>query len=391
MTKPGRRIVIVGGGVMGSSTAYFLASRAGNQDEIIVIESDPTYARASSALSASGMRQQFSTPANIDLSAYGVDFLRKASTALALGDEQPDVGFHEKGYLLIAGPSGVETMRDNHEIQMSRGARNVLLEPDAISRRFPWLSLDGISLASLGLAGEGWFDGYGLLQGFVRKAKALGCKYLKARAVGFVGLDNQISAVELEDGSRVDGDVFVLAAGCWSAPLAASVGIDLPVRPRRRNVFSFSCRSPLDDCPLVVDNSGVYFRPEGDRYICGVSPETDPDDPPLEVDYSQWEEILWPTLAARVPAFEAIKMTGAWAGYYEFNTFDHNGIIGPHSTLENLIFATGFSGHGIMQSPGVGVSVAEIIADGKASTIDVAALGWDRIESGKPVIERNVI
>jgi glycine/D-amino acid oxidase-like deaminating enzyme len=253
------------------------------------------------------------------------------------------------------------------------------------------MSLDGISLACLGVAGEGWFDGYGLLQGFVRKAKALGCKYVTAKATGFVEADNRIRAVALADGSRVEGDVFVLAAGCWSAPLAASVGIDLPVKPRVRSVFSFSCASPIDDCPLVVNKSGVYFRPEGDQFICGVSPEPDPDDLPLEVDYSQWENILWPTLAARVPAFEAIRMTGAWAGYYEFNTFDHNGIIGPHTVLENLIFATGFSGHGIMQSPGVGLSIAEIIDSGKADTIEVSALGWARIEAGKPVIERNVI
>ena len=392
MTAFKRRIVIVGGGVMGSATAYFLASRRGNDAEIIIVERDSTYAQASSALSASGMRQQFSTPANIDLSTFGAEFLRNASVALALGDEKPEVGFHEKGYLLIAGPAGADAMRQNHQIQMDRGARNILIEPEMLSKRFPWLSLDGISLACLGLAGEGWFDGYGLLQGFVRKAKALGCTYVAAKAVGFLEADGRIRAVELADGSQVSGDVFVLAAGCWSAPLAASVGIDLPVRPRLRNVFSFSCRSPIDNCPLVVDNSGVYFRPEGrDQFICGVSPDPDPDDMPLEVDYTQWDDVLWPTLASRVPAFESIKMTGAWAGYYEFNTLDHNGIIGPHGVFHNLIFATGFSGHGIMQSPGVGLSVAEIIEDGHASSIDVSALGWDRIEGRRPIIERNVI
>ncbi|MDB5522967.1 MAG: dependent oxidoreductase, partial [Rhizobium sp.] len=287
MKMSGRRVVIVGGGVMGSSTAYFLASRPGNRDEIFVLESDPTYARASSALSASGMRQQFSTPANIDLATFGADFLRRSPVALALDNEQPDVGFHEKGYFLIAGASGEQAMRDNHEIQLGRGARNILLQPDEIAKRFPWISLDGISLGCLGLAGEGWFDGYGLLQGFVRKAKALGCMYINAKAAGFLETDNRVKAVELTDGSQIDGDVFVLAAGCWSAPLAASVGIDLPVKPRLRNVFSFSCRSPIDNCPLVVDKSGVYFRPEGhEQFICGVSPDPDPDDMPLEVDYT---------------------------------------------------------------------------------------------------------
>jgi glycine/D-amino acid oxidase-like deaminating enzyme len=283
-------------------------------------------------------------------------------------------------------------MRENHCVQAARGASNVLLDRRELNDRFPWLSGDGVALASLGVAGEGWFDGYSLMRGLAGKAKSLGCRYLTADARRFVVERGRLASVELADGGVIRGDVFVLAAGCWSAALAATVGIDLPVRARLRNVFSFACRSHLENCPLVVDTTGVWFRPEGtQQFICGFSPRSDPDNRPLEVDYAHWEETLWPALAARVPAFEEVKMIGAWAGYYEFNTFDQNGIIGPHSAYDNLVFATGFSGHGMMQSPGVGISVAEIICLGETRTIDVRALGWGRVEAGLPVFERNVI
>jgi glycine/D-amino acid oxidase-like deaminating enzyme len=168
----------------------------------------------------------------------------------------------------------------------------------------------------------------------------------------------------------------------------------LPVRARRRCVFVFACPTPLERCPLVIDTSGVWFRPEGsNRFICGISPdpENDPDDPPLDVDHTLFDEVLWPALAARVPAFEALRQSQAWAGYYEFNTFDHNGIVGAHPQISNFYFANGFSGHGLQQAPAVGRGVAELLVHGGYRTLDLSALAFERIEAKRPVLELNII
>ena len=183
------------------------------------------------------------------------------------------------------------------------------------------------------------------------------------------------------------------AAGPWAGRVAAMAGVPLPVEARRRCVFVFDARRQFPDCPLVIDPSGVWFRPEGDQFICGTHPTDDEDtaDLPLEVDRRQFEDVLWPALAGRVPAFDAIRVTNAWAGYYELNTFDHNAILGPHPEIGNLFFANGFSGHGIQQSPAVGRAIAELIAHGRYLSLDLSTFGYERIETRRRVIERNVI
>ena len=170
-------------------------------------------------------------------------------------------------------------------------------------------------------------------------------------------------------------------------------GVVLPVEARRRCVFVFNARDPLPDCPLVIDTSGIWFRLEGKSFLCGTSPSPDEDldGLPLEVDWRQFDDVLWPALAARVPAFESVKPVRAWAGYYEYNVVDQNAIIGPHPQLANLIFANGFSGHGIQQSPAVGRAVSELIAHGQYMTLDLSVFGYERFAAGRPVIERNVI
>jgi FAD-dependent oxidoreductase domain-containing protein 1 len=387
-----RKVIIVGGGAMGSAIASFLAEIAPASHDITVIERDSTYRQASSALSAAGVRQQFSTGVNIDIAAYGAWFLKHCADILAVGDERPDPAFREDGYLLLAPPGREAVMRANHAIQRAKGADNLLLSPDALKKRFPWINPDDVALGSLGLSGEGWFDGYGLLQGFRKKARACGVRYLEAEVDGFVASGGGISAARLKDGTAVQGDVFILAAGAWSAPLAASVGIALPVSARRRSVFAFQCRQEVAPCPLVVDITGAWFRPEGrSQFIAGISPDDDPEDLPLEVNHAEWDDIVWPALASRVPAFEAVKVTGSWAGYYEYNTLDQNGVIGPHDVFANLIFCTGFSGHGMMQSPAAGRAVAELVAHGRYVSIDVSELGWERIRDNSPHVERNVI
>lgn len=389
----GERVVIVGAGAIGSAVAYWLSADPAFAGEVVVLERDPTYARASSALSASSIRQQFSTPVNIAIGQFGIGFLRDAAHTLAVGGETPALGLTERGYLYLATAAGAEALKANHALQTAHGAEVALLTPDELQARLPWLALDGIALGSLGLAGEGWFDGYGLLQALRRKAIAQGARYLAAELTGLVRAGGRITAARLADGSELACTALVNAAGPWAARVAAMAGIELPVRARARSVFVLECPEALPGCPLLIDPSGFWLRPEGQRFITGAPPAEaeDADDRPLEPDHTLFEEVIWPALAARVPAFERLRVAGAWAGYYEMNLFDRNGIVGAHPEIANLYLANGFSGHGIQQAPAVGRGIAELIVDGAYRTLDLTPLDPSRLAAGRPLIERNVI
>ena len=382
-------VVIVGAGAIGCAVAAFLLDDAGFEGSVAVVERDPTYREASSALSASSIRQQFSTPENIRMSRFGFDFLR----SLAAGPDPVDVGLEERGYLYLAPTGGGTTLRDVHAIQESEGAQVALLSAADLAARFPWMSLDDVGAGALGLAGEGWFDGFGLLQALRSRAVARGAALIRDEVVGLVHDRTRVEAVTLASGRSLGCGDVVNAAGPWAHQIAAMAGVELPVEARRRCVFVFNARDPLPDCPLVVDISGIWFRPEGDAFLCGTSPPEaeDHDGLPLSVDWRQFEDLLWPALAARVPAFDAIKPVRAWAGYYEYNVVDQNAIIGRHPELVNLIFANGFSGHGIQHAPAVGRAVTEVIAYGGYKTLDLSVFGYERFAAGRPVIERNVI
>jgi glycine/D-amino acid oxidase-like deaminating enzyme len=286
-------------------------------------------------------------------------------------------------------------LRESHAIQRAHGAEVALLSPDELVARFPWLSTDGVAGGSLGLAREGWFDGYALLQTLKRGAQAAGAVYRQGEVTGMTlaAPRTRITAVHLADGETISCHTVVNAAGPWAARLAALAEIDLPVRARRRSVFVIACRTPIADCPLLIDPTGVWVRPEGAHFICGVSPPParDPDDAPLEPEPWLFDDIVWPALATRVPAFEAIKQVSAWAGYYEYNTVDQNGLVGHHPAVANLVFANGFSGHGIQQSPAVGRAVAELIAHGRYVSLDLAPLGVERLAANRPLRELAIV
>jgi glycine/D-amino acid oxidase-like deaminating enzyme len=377
-------VVVIGSGAMGGAVAVHLLEDPAFDGRVTVIERDPTFRRASSALSAAGTRRQFSTPENIRMSAYSFGWLR----------ERLDVGIHEAGYLYLASGAMVPTLEANHAIQREEGADVVLLTPAELAARFPWLSTDGIAAGSLGLTGEGWFDGYALVQGLRARARELGAELVTGEVVALHGDGRRIAAVELADGSSRACASVVDAAGPWAADIARMAGIELPVEARRRSVFVFDVeRGAPTDCPLVIDTSGAWFRPEGGSFIGGIAPRAEDDMPglPLTPDHALFEDRLWPALANRVPAFDAIRVTNAWAGYYEMNTFDHNAIVGRHPVVTNLFFANGFSGHGIQQAPAVGRAIAELIVHGRFVTLDLSTFGFERLVSGTPVVERNVI
>jgi len=388
-----QHVVVVGGGVIGSAIAYFL--RAADQSVgVTVIERDPSYARASSALSAASIRQQFSTPLSVQMSLYGIEFLRSIGERLAVDGVAPSIDLHEGGYLFLATPPGLETLRENHALQTSLGADIRFLDKPSLKATFPWLHTDDLAAGTYGLSGEGWFDGYGLVQAFRKKAQSLGARYVAADVTGIVREGDRVQAVLTHDGQRFDCDIMVNAAGAWSRQIAEMLGIDLPVYARRRSIFNFKSPARLARCPLVIDPSGVYWRPEGETYICGVSPgkDRDFDDLPLsEVDHELFDDVIWPALAARVPEFEALRVLTSWSGYYEYNVLDQNAIIGRHPAVSNCVFANGFSGHGLQQGPATGRGVSELILHGRYTTLDLSALSFDRVLANEPIVEKNVV
>jgi FAD-dependent oxidoreductase domain-containing protein 1 len=386
-------VVIVGGGVIGSAIAYFLAADPGFGGSVLVAERDPSYAGCSTTLSVGSIRQQFSTPENIMISMFGVEFLKAIDEYLTVDGEVPDVGFVEAGYLFLANPSGLDILNAKHAVQRRCGADVDLLPPARLKERFSWMAVEDLAAGSLGVDGEGWFDPYALLQAFRRKARSLGVEYVADEVVGMTRSGSVVDSVGLQGGGEVACGTVVNAAGPRAAEVAAMATLELPVRSRKRFVFSFLCASEIKDCPLVIDPTGLYFRPEGAGFITGISPppEEDPDCLDYDVDYDLFEERIWPILAARVPAFEAIKQTRAWAGHYAFNTVDQNAILGPHPEVGNFYFANGFSGHGIQQAPAVGRALSELIVGGAFRGLDLSRLSYGRLVSGEPLRELNVV
>ena len=386
-------VVIIGGAAVGSAVAYFLAAHPCFTGRVVLLEQDPSYARCATALSLASIRHQFSTPENILMSMFGTAFLRAAAEHLQVQGEAPAIGFREAGYLFLASAVGLPVLRANHQVQRSLGADVALLQPAELASRFPWLAIDDLAAASLGLSGEGWLDAHALMHGLRRKAQSLGVEVRHAQAVGLTVVGSRVTEVHLADGEHLGCGWVVNAAGTAAAQVARWAGIELAVQPRKRCVFHFRSPVELPACPLVVDPSGLYFRPEGQGFVCGAAPpeDEDPISHDFEVDWPMWQERLWPALALRVPGFASARLLSAWAGHYDVHQLDHNAILGAHPQLDNLLFGNGFSGHGLQQSPAVGRALAELIVDGSYQTLDLAALGWARVLRGEPLRELNVV
>ncbi len=376
--------LIIGGGAIGSAIACFLSSMAPDSHRITVVERDPTLRIASSSLSASSIRQQFSTPINVQLSQFGYEFMH------ALGGSGPrsEVGLESRGYLFLARADQAEALSARTSIVRKWGGSVTELDRAALRKVCPWLECSDVTYASQGTQGEGWFDGYMLQQHFARRARARGVTFRQGEVAELKLRGNKVVGAVLCGGEELAADLVVNAAGAWSAPLAREVGVDLPVRARRRTVFVVSCPTALPEFPILVDTTGVFIRPEQKHFLCILSPraDLDGDDLPLDPDFSLFEDHIWPALAARVPAFEALRIERSWAGYYEFNTADHNGLVGQVGP-ENFYVATGFSGHGLMHSAGVGRGVAELLLHDTYRTLDLSPLSPARLSTGALIVE----
>lgn len=385
-------VVIAGGAIIGSAIAYFLARESEGRLRVLVVERDPSYQFCSTARSLASIRVQFSCPENIAISQFGGEFIRAAPDLLAVEDDRPELSFRENGYLILVSESGCAALKANHRAQRKADAQVVLLAPAELRARFPWINAEGVALGSFGEKGEGWFDAYALMTAFRRKAQSLGVDYLSDEVIGLERSGARIEKIVLAGGGTIRIETLVNAAGPNARSVAALAGIDLPVFPRKRCVFVFDCREDLGTFPLMFDPTGVYVRPEGSSFICGWSPpeEEDPDREDFEIEWDLFEERIWPTLARRVPAFEAIKLTTAWAGLYALNPLDHNVILGRHPELPGFVFANGFSGHGVQQSPAVGRGLAELLVHGRYRSLDLSCFDFARFADRRLIHERNV-
>ena len=401
MSKSSYDVVIVGGAATGSSVAYFLATNPDFRGSIAIIEMDPTFAKSATALSSSSIRQQFSNPINVQISLFGCQFIRDFADSMKVDALKPDLNFCENGYLYLASTEQQEqVLRINHETQLSCGADIVLLDKADIASAFPHLNVDDVRLASYGRSGEGWFSNTGLMDGFRRKARHLGADYIIGEVTGISRVADRVANVTLANGDRIDCGFLVNASGTRGAKIAAMAGLEIPVEPRKRSIFIISCEnSPQGTAtvnggqlPLMIDASGTFCRPEGEFFMAGISPKLDQavELEDFEPEYDQFET-MWIHLASRSPNFEAIKLVNCWAGHYDYNTLDQNVIVGPHNEVRNFIFANGFSGHGLQQSPAIGRGISELIVYGEFKTLDLSQLGYDRVARNEPFMEDLVI
>lgn len=383
--------VIIGGAIVGSSVAYYLREE-GFSGSIALIERDPQFAHAATTLSMASIRQQFSIPENIRLSQFTLNLFRRLKETFGT---DADIGFREGGYLILAGEAGLPILKANHEAQVAEGADILLEDADQLAKRFSWLSTEGISAGAFGASGEGWFDAHAMLTLFRKALRDRQIDFIAADVTGIERQGNRVTGVDLDNGERLQAGIVVNAAGPNAGKVAALAGLALPVEPRKRNVFVFEAREKYADMPLLVDPSGIYVRPEGSVYLTGGAEPEEGDGPAdpadFDVDWPLFEEVIWPVLATRIPAFEAIKPTRAWAGHYDYNTLDQNAVIGPHPEVDNFIFANGFSGHGLQQAPAVGKALAELIVHGGYRTVDCSAFGYSRVAEGRAFRELNVI
>ncbi|MCA8927471.1 MAG: FAD-binding oxidoreductase [Alphaproteobacteria bacterium] len=388
-------VVIVGGAMMGSATAWFLADNPDFDGRVLVVERDPSYENSATARTNSCIRQQYSAEINIRISQFGADYVKNFRAYMGGDPDVPPVPLQSFGYLYLAADERfAAVLRANQTTQAACGAGTRLMTPDRILADYPFYNLADIVLGSHNTRDEGYFEGSTLFDWWRRVARRRGVEYVTNEVVAIERTGDRIAGVTLASGERVACGWLVNAAGTRGARTAAMAGIHIPIEPRKRFSFVFAAEDRLPRAlPLTIDPSGVHMRSDGANYLCGCPPDDDRavDFDDFAVDSGVWEDKVWPALAHRVPAFERVKLLNAWMGHYDYNTLDQNAIVGPHDEVRNFLFLNGFSGHGLQQSPAMGRGTAEWIAHGEFRSLDLSPLGYERIARGEPFRERAII
>ena len=382
-------VAIIGGGVIGCAAAYFL-KRAG-VSRLCVIEPDPTYAKAATPVATGGCRRLFARPENILMSQFSIEFFKNFAQHVAVNGEAPDVQWREGGYLFVVGAGHEPVLESNYRTQQRLGVQVELMDRSVLASRYPWMRHDDLALGVLSPE-DGWLDPNSVLQGFRKKARALGAEFVHDRVVELhVGL-HHVTELELASGTRIRGEAVINAAGCWAASIAKLAGMDLPVNPMRRFEHYVELATELPPMPLIKDPDRLVIRPEGKGYSVGLVYSDEPRGFNFDVDPDYFESVVWPACASRIPAFEGLKLKREWAGLYDECELDGNMILGNWpGKLENFYVACGFSGHGLMHAPAVGRALAELIVKGRYETIDLSRMGYQRVLDNAPYAETGII
>ena len=399
-------VLIIGGGAIGSAAAYFLRS-AGHAPAVTVIEPDPAYTLASTPRATGGVRRLFSCPENIQLSVASMEFFRHWHQHININGDAPDLGWKEGGYLFVVDDRAAGIVERNAARQRALDVDVRLLDRNALAQRFPSIRNDDLTLAAW-TPGDGWLDPNAVLQGFRKKAQHLGAAFVQDKVVG-ISVERNVQAgaphtvgnitrgarvtqVTLESGERISAGFIINAAGAWAGGVCALIGMPLPVVPMRRFEHYVEIATTLEPLPLIKDLDRLVCRPEGGGYSVGLVNSHEPPGFNFDTDPAYFESVVWPALAWRLPAFEALKLKSEWSGLYDENTLDGNMILGNWAgEAENFYVAAGFSGHGLMHAPAAGRALAELIMEGGYRTLDLARMDYRRVQSGEAVREEGIV
>ncbi len=379
-------VVIIGGGVMGASTAYHLAKRGGVT--VTLLEKAPSFGEGSTGLCAGGIRHQFSTEVNIRLSIESIAMLERFPEELG-----QDIGLNQLGYLfLLDNEADMARFRANVALQNRLGVESVTLTPEELARRLPYLNLEGI-VGGTFYHRDGLADPHSVVQGYVKGARRLGASlFTDAPVTGIEVEGGKIRRVLTPQGA-IATETVVVAAGAWSAQIGAMLGVNLPIVPLRRQIAvtrPIPALKSLDLTFILFFGKALYFHPEGEGLLTGMS---NPDETPgfkEEVD-PDWTLTHIEEAIYRFPLLAEAQLLTQWAGLYEV-TPDHQPILGRLPGVETAVCVAGFSGHGFMHGPICGLLMAEEILDGRAHTVNVDPLRYERFDrEGVDIAEFNVI
>ena len=377
-------VVIIGGGVMGASTAYHLALKGCKN--IVLLERNPFFGQEATGKCAGGIRYQFATEINIRLSLLSLPMLDRFEEELGQA-----IDVHHCGYLfLLTREKDIQAFEANVVLQHRLGVMTEWLSGDSVRSRLPLMCLEDV-LAATWHPKDGLADPSGVVQGYITGARRLGAKCLTdIEATGILIENGRICGVKTPKG-EVSTPILVNAAGPWASRIGEMVGIQFPVVPLRRQI---AVTTPIPglplDFPFVIDFAkNLYFHREGPGILTGMSNLDEPPSFTQQVD-REWELVHFDAAMARMPILEHAGIISRWAGLYEVSP-DAHPILGKVPEIEGLYAIVGFSGHGFMHGPACGLLLSEEILDGKAHTLDVTSLRLSRFRECKPILEYNVV